>query len=270
MILILTSYMSCDIYTILMNQAILMSNDFSNLRDKEYPGRLIIIGRDLSDENVIIVYAITGRSPSSQARRISLTTEGAWVMPTDEKILGEGNRDLLIYPAILFGQDLAVSNGKQTLDIHNHLSPGLDAKDILSNALHHWEYEPDAPSFTPRISGCVLSDGKAALSIIKRADDCSASKHYFKVPMLPGEGKMISTYSGENRDPLPSFQGDPEDVRLTYDTAKETAEAVYSALRPKKQAKDFRVAVVCVFSREQTTADFNISVINKSEIKQNE
>ena len=247
-----------------------MSNDFSNLRDKEYPGRLIIIGRDLSDENSIIVYAITGRSPSSQARRIDLTAEGAWVKPTDEKILRGGNRDLLIYPAIFFGQDLVVSNGKQTMDIYNHLSPGLDARDILSNALHHWGYEPDAPTFTPRISGCVLSDGRAALSIIKRAEDSSTSKHYFRVPMLPGEGKMISTYSGENRDPLPSFQGDPEDVRLTYDTPKETAEAVYSALRPKKQDQDFRVAVVCVFLRDQLTTDFNISVINRSEIKQNE
>ncbi len=247
-----------------------MSNDFSNLRDKEYPGRLIIIGRDLSDENAIIVYAITGRSPSSQARRIDLTTEGAWVKPTDEKILRERNRDLLIYPAILFGQGLVVSNGKQTMDIQAHLSPGLDPTDILSSALHHWEYEPDAPSFTPRISGCVLSDGMAALSIIKRAEDSSASKYYFRVPMLPGEGKMISTYSGENRDPLPSFKGEPEDVRLTYDTAKETAEAVYSALRPKKQDQDFRVAVICVFSREQAAPDLNISVINRSEIKQNE
>lgn len=247
-----------------------MSEDILNLRDKDYPGRLIIIGRDLTGENAVIVYAITGRSPSSQARRIDLTPEGAWVKPTDEKILREGNRDLLIYPAILLGQSLAVSNGKQTMDIYNHLSPGLDATDILSNALHHWEYEPDAPSFTPRISGCVLSDGRAALSIIKRAEDSSASKNYFRVPMLPGEGKMISTYSGENRDPLPSFQGDPEDVKLTYDTAKETTEAVYSALRPKKQDQDFRVAVICVFSREQTAADFNISVINRSEIKQND
>jgi IMP cyclohydrolase len=247
-----------------------MSNDFSNLREKEYPGRLIIIGRDLSDENAIIVYAITGRSPSSQARRIDLTAEGAWVKPTDEKILRGRNRDLLIYPAILLGQGLAVSNGKQTMDILSHLSPVLDPTDILSNALHHWEYEPDAPSFTPRISGCILSDGRAALSIIKRAEDSSASKHYFRVPMLPGEGKMISTYSGENRDPLPSFQGDPEDVRVIYDTSKKTAEAVYSALRPKKQDQDFRVAVVCVFLKVQTTADFNISVINRSEIKQNE
>jgi IMP cyclohydrolase len=247
-----------------------MSKNFSNLRDKEYPGRLILIGRDLSDEKSIIVYAITGRSPSSQARRIDVTEDGAWVKPTDEKILEKGNRDLLIYPSILFGQGIAISNGKQTKDIQNHLSPGQDPVDILSSALYHWEYEPDAPSYTPRISGCALADGRAALHIIKRAEDGSSSRQNFRVPKLPGKGKMISTYSGENRNPLPSFQGDPEDVRLNYDTAEDTAEAVYLALAPKKQAPDFRVAVVCVFFGKEVSTKFNISVINRSEIRQNE
>lgn len=247
-----------------------MSKDFSNLRDKEYPGRLIIMGRDLSDKSAIVIYAITGRSASSRARRINLTAQGAWVEPTDEMILKQGNRELLIYPAILFGHGLAVSNGKQTLDIQNHLSPDRDPVDILSSALIHWEYEPDAPAFTPRISGCVLPDGRAALSIIKRCEDGSSSKRYFNLPMLPGEGKMILTYSGANRDPLPSFNGEPQDVRLICDTAEETAKAVYSALRPEKQQKDFRVAVVCVFAREQTTTDFSMSVINRSENDQDE
>jgi IMP cyclohydrolase len=247
-----------------------MSKCFSNLRDKEYPGRLIIIGRDLSDEKSIIVYVITGRSPSSQARRLDITADGVWVKPTDEKILKEGNEDLLVYPSILFGQGIAVSNGKQTMDIKNHLSPGLDPVDILSSALYHWEYEPDAPSYTPRISGCVLADGRAALNIIKRAEDGSSSRQNFRVPKLPGKGKMISTYSGENRNPLPSFRGDPEDVPLNFDTAEDTAEAVYLALAPKKHDLDFRVAVVCVFSGKEVSTEFNISVINRSEIKQDE
>ena len=146
----------------------------------------------------------------------------------------------------------------------------MDPVDILSTSLNHWEYEPDAPTFTPRISGCVLPEGKAALSIIKRDIDGSSFRDYFKIPMLPGKGKMISTYSGENRDPLPSFEGEPEDVPLIYSTARETAEAVDLALRAQAPGQDFRVAVVCVFFREQTTTDFNISVINRSERKQNE
>lgn len=244
-----------------------MYKEFSNLRDKEYPGRLIIIGRDPLDENAVIVYAITGRSPSSQARRIELTAEGAWVKPTDEKILSAGDPDLLIYPAILYGKGLAVSNGKQTADIRDHLSLGMDPEYILSSALHSWEYEPDAPAFTPRISGCVLSDGRAALSIIRRAADGTSLKHFYGVSMIPGKAKMISTYSGENRDPLPSFSGEPENLRLTLDTAEDTARAVYNALRPNKQGQDFRVAVVCVFLPDSKTSGFNISVINRSEKK---
>jgi IMP cyclohydrolase len=247
-----------------------MCNNYSVLKNKEYPGRLIILGRDLSNKNVVIVYAITGRSASSQARRIDITEEGAWVKPTDEKILNEGNRDLLIYPAILYGYGIAVSNGRQTSDIKDKLSRELDPVDILSSALRHWEYEPDAPAYTPRISGCALPDGRAALSIIKRNEWGSSSRAYFKVPMLPGKGKMISTYSGENRDPLPSFEGEPEDVPLIKDTAEETAEAVDLALRAQKPEHDFRVAVVCVFLKEHTAVEFDISVINRSERQQNE
>ncbi len=247
-----------------------MNKDFPYLRDKEYPGRIIIIGRDLLNENAIVVYAITGRSPSSQARRIDLSAEGAWVKPIDEKILRAGDRNLLVYPAILYGKGLAVSNGKQTTDIRDHLSLGSDPTEILFSALRSWDYEPDAPTFTPRISGCVHSDGRAALSIIKRDADGSSLKHFYKVSMLPGEGNMISTYSGENRDPLPSFSGEPENIRLIFDTAEETAEAVYDSLRPPKQERDFRVSVVCVFLRDQTTSGFNISVINRSEKRENE
>ncbi len=242
-----------------------MSTDFSAMTAKEYPGRIIIIGRALFGNNGIIVYAITGRSPSSQSRKIEISKDGAWVKPTDEEILKGGNKELLIYPAILYGQGIAVSNGKQTSDIRDHLSRAAMPADVLFSALQDWTYEPDAPTFTPRISGCVLPDGKAALSIIRRAEDGSSSKHYFKVPMRPGEGKMISTYSGENRNPLPSFCGEPEDVELNEETADETSEAVYSALAPQRRSRDLRVSVACVFFTLGTTFDFRISVINRSE-----
>lgn len=247
-----------------------MTKDFSNLRNKEYPGRVIIIGRDLTQKNAIIVYAITGRSPSSKARRIETTGEGAWVKPADAKTLEEGNRELLIYPAILYGRGIAVSNGRQTTSIMANLSPELDPGDILRSALLHWDYEPDAPTYTPRISGCVLPDGRAALSIIKRRQDGLSAKECFKIPMHAGKGKMISTYAGKNRDPLPSFEGEPEEIVLTYRTPKETAKAIDSALSSPNPDRDFRVAVACVFFALNTTTEFNISVINRSEKKQNE
>lgn len=247
-----------------------MSKDFSVLSTKEYPGRMIILGKDLSDKNAIIVYAITGRSASSQSRKIVASMDGAWVKPTDEEALKEGNRELLIYPAILFGHGIAVSNGKQTIDIKKQLSLDVNPRNVLSSALRNWEYEPDAPTFTPRISGCVLPDGKAALSIIKRARNGSSSKRYFKVPMQAGRGKMISTYSGANRDPLPLFSGIPEDVMFNDETADKTADAVYSALAPQTNGQDLRVSVVCVFSEIHTTTNFKLAVINRSESREDE
>ncbi len=57
------------------------------LESLEYPGRLIIIGAAPEGGRAAILYAITGRSPSSQARRLVLRNDGIWVEPTDEATL---------------------------------------------------------------------------------------------------------------------------------------------------------------------------------------
>ena len=40
-----------------------------------------------------------------------------WTRPTDPEILKTGRPDLLVYPAIMIGKGIAVSNGRQTADI---------------------------------------------------------------------------------------------------------------------------------------------------------
>jgi IMP cyclohydrolase len=70
----------------------------------EYPGRLLAIGAPRRDGLAVILYAITGRSPSSQARKLVFRDGGIWVQPTDEETLKQGNIDLLVYPAVLFGE----------------------------------------------------------------------------------------------------------------------------------------------------------------------
>ncbi|MFC2164762.1 IMP cyclohydrolase [Acidobacteriota bacterium] len=236
-----------------------------NLSSKEYPGRLIIIGQDRTGEKAIIVYAITGRSPSSQARRMVEQTDGIWVRPTDEDILRKGNPDLLIYPALLYGQGIAVSNGKQTTDVKNSLSVLPNPVDVLKSALSGWDYEPDEPTFTPRISGCVLPNAKAALSVIRRAEDGFSLRNYFGVSLSPGKGKLVSTYSGENIDPLPPYTGEPEEILLDKNTAQETVHDVYEALSPKEHAKDFRVSVVSVFIQPEDPTLIETAIINRSE-----
>lgn len=234
-----------------------------------YPGRLIILGRDPTGKYAITIYAVTGRSPSSQARKMEFREDGMWVKPTEKEIIKTGNLDLLIYPSLfVLEQGVAVSNGKQTVDVMACLGHSLNASEVLSFSLKKWEYEPDAPSFTPRISGCVLNSGGAALNIIKRAENDASMRHTFEFPLIPGRGKYIATYTGENRDPLPSFQGEPEDVVLEEKNPESMAEAVYAGLGPKPQAKDFRVSVACVYSEFDKPEKYHVALINRSERKE--
>jgi len=242
-----------------------MAKGLESLSAKEYPGRVIIIGRDESGKNEVVIYAITGRSPSSQARGLKLRDDAIWAKPTDEEALKKGNIDLLVYPAILFSRGIAVSNGKQTVDIKVCLGKSHNPAEVLSSALHKWNYEPDSPIFTPRISGCVLPQRKAALSIIKRAQDGSSMRNIFKIPLIAGKGKMIATYGGENKDPLPAFTGEPIDIEISERKADNMAEAVYDALGPEAGKKDYRVSVACVFSSNLSSDEYEVYIINKHE-----
>lgn len=239
-----------------------MEKSLKNLSSKRYPGRIIIIGKDLSGKNIIVLYAITGRSPSSRARKIALENDCIWVKPVNQKTLEGGNIELLIYPAVYLSQRIVVSNGKQTTDIIRSLDQSQNPVDAFATSLNKWDYEPDPPAYTPRISGCVFSREHAALSIIKRAADGSSVRHFFEIPLIAGKGKMITTYSGENKDPLPSYSGEPVDVALSGITAQETAEIVYDALKPPAGQEDFRVGLASVFCSDLQSKKFNIFLIN--------
>jgi len=220
-----------------------MTKGLEKLIEKDYPGRLIIIGADRTGKNVIVLYAITGRSPSSQARKIEYSDHKFLVKPTDESILKTETDDI---------QAASLKSG--------------NAAHVLEMSLAKWEYEPDAPTFTPRISAYILPLKSAAFSIIRRSEDGAAQRKYFEISLLPGRGKMISTYTGENKDPLPSFMNYPEDVSLSCSSAEDMAEAVYEAMKPKKKAdKDFRVAVACVYRDAVDSSQTTFSIINRSE-----
>jgi len=234
--------------------------------NKEYPGRLIIIGQEETTEKVSVVYAITGRSVSSQARKMERKENAIWVKPTDKDLLKKGNIDLLIYPSVFcLSQGIAISNGKQTVDIMACLGQSESAAEILAFALKNWDYEPDEPTFTPRISGCILSNKSAALSLIRKAPDGSSLRNIYEFSVVPGKGKMIMTYEGENRDPLPSFEGEPREVEIRGSTPQELANRVYGSLAPKEGGQDFRVAVVCVFGIDMLSHKFDTHIINRAE-----
>ncbi len=245
-----------------------MDRALANLSAMEYPGRVIVIGRDPSGSRTAVIYAVTGRSPSSQARKLESREDGVWVRPTDEEVLKKGNPDLLIYPAILFSKrGVAVSNGKQTSDVRRRLdetsAPG--PVEILAQGLSGWDYEPDAPIYTPRISGCVLAGPKAALSLIKRGAGGEALRSYHEIPLEAGKGKLVATYDGLNRDPLRSFPGAPIDVGLDAPDAAGLAEAVFEALKPGTGGRDFRVAVACLYAGDFARHEYETTIINRHE-----
>lgn len=235
---------------------------------QEYPGRIISIGKDISGRHVIVAYAVTGRSPSSQARKILFDGTTAWVRPTDEQTLKQGNPDLLIYPAVVIESGIAVGNGKQTATLSESLFKEDDPVKALMSAHSAWEFEPDAPNFTPRISGCLKSSDKAALGIIKRSEGGEAVRQYFEFPLHAGESRMIATYTGENKNPLPAFQGEPFKWTSAAETAAEAAADLHGALAPDAPEKDFRVSVFCLFTGVDSLENIEIGIINRHEEKE--
>jgi IMP cyclohydrolase len=233
-----------------------------------YPGRLIIIGGEPRADKVVVAYAVTGRSPASQARRLTFEGSAVWTEPLDEETLRKGNPDLLIYRAIAIDRRIAVSNGRQTDDIARALKQAGEEEppaDILRRSLEGWTYEPDSPHFTPRISGCVMVGGAAAMSIISRREDDVRSASFFSWSVEPGKGRMIATYAGREDTPLPPFAGEPIEVSTREASAQETAEAVYKALTPQDLAKDYRVAVACISALRSNLRNYDVHIINRRE-----
>lgn len=248
-----------------------MIRGLENLSAPRYPGRGIILGRDRSGRSQVIVYFITGRSASSQARKLVWEPPTLWTRPTDEEALKKGQVDLLIYPAVIVTESgLAVSNGKQTVDLSRILKPGFAPGPALNEGLKSWSYEPDSPIFTPRISACYGKDGRAGLHIVKRMRNGSEARRVFAAPWIKkGCGFLLTTYAGRDQKLCPSFAGGPKAVRLTVSgTAQETVEAVYRALRPPRGKRDYRVAAACVFLERGTGRVGEVSIINRLEKEQ--
>jgi len=244
-----------------------MSDRIEKIKNMTYPGRVIIIGKDRTDHFIITIYAVTGRSPSSQARKMEYSQKQIFVKPAEKEKLKKGNTDLLIYPAVKIGKGIAVSNGKQTEDIYKNIKSLSNPIKVMAEALKSWDYEPDPPHFTPRINGCVLEGGRAALGIIKRAEDKSSLKNFYEFPLIPGKGKLISTYEGENTDPLPSFSGEPIEIEIPTTNVNETAHYIYHSLGPSVNQPDYRVSLACIFSLKSKLHQIEYSIINQHERK---
>ncbi len=179
-----------------------------------YPGRGILIGRNPDGDKAVIAYFIMGRSVNSRNRVFVEDGAGIRTQAFDPSKLSDPS--LVIYaPVRALGGDTIVTNGDQTDTIYDFMKAGK----TFEEALRTREYEPDAPNYTPRISGLVqIRDGAFSykLSILKSLDGaplmCARQFFEYEKP-VPGVGHFIHTYRSDG-SPLPSFEGEPEKVRI--------------------------------------------------------
>ena len=203
------------------------------LSENTYPGRGIIIGASANGKSALIAYFIMGRSVNSRNRVFEAFEGGMRTRAFDESKVVDPS--LIIYNPYLSlpGIDI-ITNGDQTNTIYDRIKAYPGAQSAFSEALATREFEPDAPNYTPRISGIARYDfaNKTfgySLSILKSngtPDVCN--RFTFDYAPQPGTGHFIHTYKCDG-NPIPSFEGEPEEVGLP-DTAKELAKLVWDNL----------------------------------------
>ncbi|MBQ5735640.1 MAG: IMP cyclohydrolase [Lachnospiraceae bacterium] len=193
------------------------------LRDNSYPGRGIIIGKSLDGVHAVTAYFIMGRSVNSRNRVFVEDGEGIRTQAFDPSKLTDPS--LIIYsPVRVLGNKTIVTNGDQTDTIYEL----MDKQMTFEQALRTREFEPDAPNYTPRISGIMhIEDGKFnyAMSILKSnngdGSSCNRFTFAYNNPKA-GEGRFIHTYKCDG-NPLPSFEGEPKLISLSGDIDEFTA-----------------------------------------------
>ena len=187
------------------------------LKENSYPGRGIIIGRSKDGTKAVTAYFIMGRSENSRNRVFVEDGEGIRTQAFDPSKLQDPS--LIIYaPVRVLGNKTIVINGDQTDTIYEL----MDRQQTFEQALRTREFEPDAPNYTPRISGIMhIENGhyNYAMSILKsnNGNPDACNRYTFAYNNCPaGEGHFIHTYKCDG-NPLPSFEGEPRLVEIPDD-----------------------------------------------------
>jgi len=210
----------------------------TELQNNAYPGRGIIIGKSADAKSAVTAYFIMGRSENSRNRIFVEEGEGIRTQAFDPSKMEDPS--LIIYaPVRVLGNKTIVTNGDQTDTIYD----GMDKQLTFEQSLRCREFEPDAPNYTPRISGVMhVENGKYnyAMSILKsnQGDPSSCNRFTFAYENpKAGEGRFIHTYMGDG-NPLPSFEGEPELITLNGDIDAFT-EKLWNALNPDNKVSLF-------------------------------
>lgn len=193
-----------------------------------YVGRGIVIGKSSDGKKAATAYFIMGRSANSRNRVFTVKNGEVFTEPFDASKVEDPS--LIIYAAIRkFENTLIVTNGDQTDTVYDGIVTGKS----FSESLESREFEPDAPNFTPRISGMLTfgeNDFKYEMSILKSLDEngSDCARYTFSYPSKAGLGHFIHTYVTDG-NPIPTFQGEPERVAIP-DSIDEFADEIWNYL----------------------------------------
>ena len=167
---------------------------------------------------------------------------------------------LIIYaPVRVLGNKTIVTNGDQTDTIYE----GMDHQLTFEQSLRSREFEPDAPNYTPRISGVMHVENGSysyAISILKsnNGDPSACNRYTFAYSnCVAGEGHFIHTYKCDG-NPLPSFEGEPKLVAIPDDIDAFT-ELLWSSLNADNK--------VSLFVRyiDIETGSYESRIVNKNQ-----
>ncbi|MCM1540248.1 MAG: IMP cyclohydrolase [Blautia sp.] len=228
------------------------------LKNNAYPGRGIVIGRSADGKQAVTAYFIMGRSNNSRNRIFVTDGEGIRTEAFDPAKLEDPS--LVIYaPVRVLGNKTIVTNGDQTDTIYE----GMDSQLTFEQSLRCREFEPDAPNYTPRISGIMHIEGgnyNYAMSILKSNNGdpsaCIRNTFAYENPRA-GEGRFLHTYMHDG-DPLPSFRGEPKEVAIDRDIDAFT-EMLWNSLNEENK--------VSLFVRyiEIETGKYETRIVNKNQ-----
>ncbi|MBP1989343.1 IMP cyclohydrolase [Paenibacillus eucommiae] len=228
------------------------------LQSNPYPGRGMIIGMTPSSSHFVQVYWIMGRSENSRNRAFQKENNDVRNIAFDESKMTDPSL-IIYYPIKSIGNYHIITNGDQT----DTILEGIKAGESLEKSLFKREYEPDAPHYTPRISGLIdTSESRYSLSILKKAHThvVGCQRYFYHYDsFVSGIGHCIHTYSSEIDGILTPFTGEPFEVEL-MDEIEDVRDHYWKLLNPEN-----RISLLVKFI-DTRNGDTEITILNKYQI----
>ena len=223
----------------------------THISENAYPGRGIVLGKNL-ENSWILIYWIMGRSLQSRNRIFKHENGILRTESINNHLLK--NTNFTIYNVMRdVEKKIVVTNGSHTDTICKRLKNGGSFFTSLKSEKH----ESDHPNYTSRIAGLIeQSESSISFAKISKSDFSfyNSSYHYFKYSITQaGYGYCLTTYMGDG-DPPPKFEGDPILLPIKG-SAKEIASKYWNELNSENR--------VSLFVREVIkSGEDNLQIIN--------